>query len=135
MAIPRQLFSQEPRRHRENLISVSPWLCGCSRRSKPAKPGANSVDSSTAPVPDSLAASVQQKGFARDEPMIPRNACSLIAALFLATWTASVGEPGDSVSLHTRRRVETPPGSGLYRVVEETRGWDAEKTAIVICYM
>ncbi len=67
--------------------------------------------------------------------MIPKNACPLIAALFLATWTATVAEPGDSLSLHTRRRVETPPGSGVYRVVEETRGWDAKKTAIVICDM
>jgi len=74
-------------------------------------------------------------GFVGDEPMIPKNACPLIAALFLATWTATVAEPGDSLSLHTRRRVETPPGSGVYRVVEETRGWDAKKTAIVICDM
>ena len=67
--------------------------------------------------------------------MICKSAYPLIAALFLATWTASVAEPGDRLSLHTRRRVEISPGSGVYRVVEETRGWDAKRTAIVICDM
>src|SRR5881396_1876679 len=67
--------------------------------------------------------------------MICKSAHPLIAALFLATWTASVAEPGDRLSLHTRRRVEISPGSGVYRVVEETRGWDAKRTAIVICDM
>src|SRR5881396_3034651 len=67
--------------------------------------------------------------------MICKSAYPLIAALFLVTWTASVAEPGDRLSLHTRRRVEISPGSGVYRVVEETRGWDAKRTAIVICDM
>ena len=67
--------------------------------------------------------------------MICKSAYPLIAALFLATWTASVAEPGERLSLHTRRRVEISPGSGVYRVVEETRGWDAKRTAIVICDM
>ncbi len=67
--------------------------------------------------------------------MMRINSCSQSAALFLAMLTASPVEPGESLQLHTRRRVETSRGSGVYHVVEETRSCEARKTAIVICDM
>ncbi len=41
----------------------------------------------------------------------------------------------DSITLHTRKRVETAPKSGKWNAEEKTVQWDPHKTAIIICDM
>lgn len=60
----------------------------------------------------------------------PRYFPSWLAAICLA---APAG--AEPLVLHTRSRVETAPGSGEWRVVENTVKWDPKKTAIVVCDM
>ena len=67
--------------------------------------------------------------------MLSRIASLLIVLLLLAAWPASVAEPGASLNLHARRRVETAPGSGVYRIAEDSQSWDPKKTAVVVCDM
>ncbi len=52
--------------------------------------------------------------------------------LLLALGTLAAAEP---LTLPARSRVETPAGSGAWRVVEQTETLDPTKTAIVICDM
>lgn len=44
-------------------------------------------------------------------------------------------QPGTTLDLHLRRRVETAPGSGRYHALTSPARWDAKKTAVVICDM
>lgn len=55
----------------------------------------------------------------------------LVLLLALGTFVAAA----DPLALPTRSRVETAPGSGEWRVVEQTGSIDPAKTAIVICDM
>jgi len=40
-----------------------------------------------------------------------------------------------SLLLTLRKRVEAPPGSGTFKVVEEPAVWDAKETAVIVCDM
>jgi type 1 glutamine amidotransferase/nicotinamidase-related amidase len=59
-----------------------------------------------------------------------RRALFLSAMLFLAP--SLLAQP---LTLHSRTRVETSPGSGRFHTVIRTEEWDPTKTAIVICDM
>ncbi len=49
--------------------------------------------------------------------------------------TAAEKQAKARLTLHSRSRVETAAGSGLFRTVAKTLNWDPKKTAIVVCDM
>lgn len=62
----------------------------------------------------------------------------LVAALFLALappLCLARTQAAEPLSLDTRTRVETAPGSGRFHVVHRPETWDPAKTAIIICDM
>src|SRR5437899_1231372 len=54
-----------------------------------------------------------------------------------ATLGAAEKTSGSSkkLTLKTRQRIESPNGSGQFRVVEQKVKWDANQTALIICDM
>jgi len=60
-----------------------------------------------------------------------RNALPILLAAFLLPLTLEA----ETLTLPARSRVETSPGSGDWKVVEQELHWDATKTAIVVCDM
>lgn len=66
----------------------------------------------------------------------------LVAALLLAVGFSAPSQAQDKAAaapgklmLNVLRRVETRPGSGRHHALTETVGWEANKTAVVICDM
>jgi nicotinamidase-related amidase len=63
------------------------------------------------------------------------------ASTLLGTLLSAYGEANKTsgtskkLTLKTRQRIESPSGSGQFRVVEQKVKWDANQTALIICDM
>jgi type 1 glutamine amidotransferase/nicotinamidase-related amidase len=57
----------------------------------------------------------------------------LVGAGNAAPLAAAEPADADSLILHTRKRVETKPGSGRFHAITEQAAWDPRKTAVVLC--
>lgn len=69
--------------------------------------------------------------------MMPRCAMRWLvsSAMALAALASVAAEPPGQFHLVLRKRVESPAGSGQFRLVEEPVTWEARKTAIIVCDM
>ena len=63
-----------------------------------------------------------------------RNHVASILVLLLAGAFAAAGR-ADTLTLHTRSRIHATADTNEWQAVEQTTGWDAQRSAIVICDM